>query len=483
MLNCFIYWDNGIEGMPPMIEYIYEHNLYISLKYNFNLVLISDNNITKYIDIHNKFFELKSNFKSDIIRYNILHKYGGIWLDTDVIILKNLNEIYNNFLETKYMCILDIEYDNSIGCASIFMKENTICSKYCVDFVNNYLDSNKPLECGCIGPNTVRTLYNEYPDLIKLNTYEIVKNGCNFISWKDDPGHEKDKWIMDQIDAEAKAQDIYINENCYYVITWTIYRKNDIKDDIINFVFKNKISVFHHLLNLSKLNQVTFNVLIATVGRPTLQNMINSLNNQLKENDCLTIVFDGHSSLPSFDFSKLKCKINQYFEPINLGYWGHGIRNKYSDLLEKRDFIMHADDDNIYSKDSFNFLREKCINTDTLYIGYMKVNKFIITPNKNIIKEGDIDTACGIIPYDLNLRGKWLERYGGDGAFYEQISVHANKIVFLEKICYIKNPSKVECIDNDISDISDISNNSKKTTLESKIFKNKYILYKYLKKC
>ena len=252
MLNCFIYWDNGIERMPPMIKYIYEHNLYTSLKYNFNLVLISDDNITKYIDIHNRFFELKSNFKSDIIRYNILHKYGGIWLDTDVIILKNLNEIYNNFLETKYMCILDIEYDNSIGCASIFMKENTICSKYCVDFVNNYLDSNKPLEWESIGPNTVRNLYNEYPDLIKLNSYNIVKNGCNFISWNDDPGYNKKKWIMDQKDAEAKAQDIYINENCYYVITWTIYRKNDIKDDIINFVFKNKMSVFYHLLNNCK---------------------------------------------------------------------------------------------------------------------------------------------------------------------------------------------------------------------------------------
>jgi glycosyltransferase involved in cell wall biosynthesis len=1109
MLNCFIYWDKGIEAMPTMIKYIYEHNLFISLKYNFNLVLISDDNIEKYIDVHNRFFELKSNFKSDIIRYNILHKYGGIWLDTDVIILKNLNEIYSDFLETKYMCMLDIEHYDAIGCASIFMKENTICSKYCVDYVNNYLDSDKPLEWGCIGPNTVRTLYNEYPDLIKLNTYEIVKNGCNFISRKDDPGHKKDKWIMDQIDAEAKAQDIYINENCYYVITWTIYRKNDIKDDIINFVFKNKMSVFYHLLNnckkdkigniivnntnqvlkditlinhsfrngysfllrikneestiekcildivdiadeiivvdnnssdntlniildlekkynnifvyqykidiprcgiehiqnfkngnkdntltnyynwtlskatfnkkikwdgdfyaikktldellnkyrnysnimavwfsgltlfihnndkyfknysyyneyrlfcneseqiwndciirnggnfcetsqnfvdtidnrqiyekpiyfeikntnkdefsgrstlfqdgrdkidfeilenlsnnkthdlliktidpyqsylnfkLNKLSrfvckkilllideydwafdnisksiiknsneyyfevtpyklfiqkikkkediykynhiiffgywganidildyfyskeyvnsinlciydyslwinnhnkkqeiiffknllyflkkidncmyaspfiynlikeknlfdlnnmfkcydgvdielfnymgydntlltkdklnigwignsnpnnhginngfliikkvvekmkekfnfnpqdsytctyithdkipnyleyidiivcfsmaegtpnqilessscgkcwistkvgiveelnntiennkcgiiidrdekalenalnylynnrnliiefgkngrnaiekswslkntvnnfyslikkydennkEITFNILIATVGRPSLQNMINSLNNQLNENDCLTIVFDGHLSLPSFDLSQLKCKVNQYFEPINLGYWGHAIRNKYSDLLEKRDFIMHADDDDIYIENTFNFFRKKCINTNTLYIGCMKFNKTII-PKNNIIKEGNIGTPCGIIPYDLNLKGKWLERSGGDGAFYEQISQYTNKILFLEKVFYIIRPTKLEHIndyDNNIN--SDISNNiisidksnNKGKVLERKFFKNKYILFKYFKKC
>lgn len=93
------------------------------------MVLINDDNVKNYIDIHNRFFELKSNFKSDIIRYFVLHKYGGIWLDADIIIIKNLNEIYNEFLKTKYSCMLDVEYDKVIGCASIFMKKNTKCSK------------------------------------------------------------------------------------------------------------------------------------------------------------------------------------------------------------------------------------------------------------------------------------------------------------------------------------------------------------------
>jgi hypothetical protein len=44
----------------------------------------------------------------------------------------------------------------------------------------------------------------------------------------------------------------------------------------------------------------------------------------------------------------------------------------------------------------------------------MKFNKTII-PRKNTIKEGNIGTPCGIIPYDLNLKGTWLYRFGGDG--------------------------------------------------------------------
>lgn len=171
---------------------------------------------------------------------------------------------------------------------------------------------------------------------------------------------------MKEENAKNKAQLLYLNKLCYYVITWTIYRINNIKEDIIEFIFKNKMSVFHHLLNFSKSNQVTFNILIATVGRPSLQNIINSLNDQLNSNDCLTIVYDNTCIIPIFDISKLKCKLVQYCEPTKLGFWGHGIRNKYSNLLEKKDFILHADDDDIYSKDSIEYLRKKCIDLDTL---------------------------------------------------------------------------------------------------------------------
>ena len=123
----------------------------------------------------------------------------------------------------------------------------------------------------------------------------------------------------------------------------------------------------------------SFNVLIATVGRPILQRMLDSLYDELNEIDCLTIVYDGHKTIPSFDLSKFKCKIIQYYEPIPLGHWGHGIRNKYASLLEKRDFVMHADDDDSYIKNSFNNLRNLIKSNDILY-----VTKMIILP-KNII--------------------------------------------------------------------------------------------------
>lgn len=186
---------------------------------------------------------------------------------------------------------------------------------------------------------------------------------------------------------------------------------------------------------------ITINVLIATIGRQRLQHMINSLNSQLTENDCLTIVFDGHKSIPKFDLSKIKAKVFQYYEPDALKYWGHGIRNKYASLLEKTDFVMHADDDDIYSPDAFQFIRKNINNLNTLYIYKLKRGSDISPPNNTLpFKVGSIGTPCGIIPYELNKKGIWAYRYGGDGLFYISIEKYAIDIKFINYIIYNVRP-------------------------------------------
>jgi hypothetical protein len=161
----------------------------------------------------------------------------------------------------------------------------------------------------------------------------------------------------------------------------------------------------------------TFNILIATIGKPQLQRMLDSLSPQLEESDCLTIVYDGHSIEPEFNLKNFKCKVITHCEPTALGYWGHGIRNKYAPLLEHRDFIMHADDDDKYYDHVFSKLRLLCLDKSMLYIGLMNFYGKAM-PITKTIKENEIGTPCGIIPYTLNTKGYWKERYGGDGQFY-----------------------------------------------------------------
>jgi len=162
--------------------------------------------------------------------------------------------------------------------------------------------------------------------------------------------------------------------------------------------------------------------------------MINSLIPQLHSCDHITVVYDGHQG--EVDLSGIRAKFHTYYEPVALGFWGHGIRNKYARIIEKTDFVMHADDDDIYTPGTFDNLRKLCKSSVCLYIAkFQKGN--IVYPLATYIKEGEIGTPCGIIQYDLNQRGKWLERRGGDGKFYEAIARFAKFKKFLDLLIYV----------------------------------------------
>ena len=185
----------------------------------------------------------------------------------------------------------------------------------------------------------------------------------------------------------------------------------------------------------------TFNVLIATVGRESLQTMLDSLKNQLNESDHLTIVFDGVKR-QNCVVTEFKCKVHIFEEPVALKYWGHAVRNKYASLLEKTDFVMHADDDDRYVPDAFDQLRKVCIDTkDTLYFAKMVMGAILPKDGKGIL--GNVGTPCGIIPYKFNTAGKWGLYGGGDGFFYKDISIVIKNVVWLPNIIYLVRNSKL----------------------------------------
>lgn len=193
----------------------------------------------------------------------------------------------------------------------------------------------------------------------------------------------------------------------------------------------------------------TFHILIATAGRPSLIKLLNSLKNELKKNDAIIIVFDGNdakkkSEISNFLFNEQKSYINVIEQIPNLGYWGHGIRNMYQDILKPEcTFIMHADDDDEYIQGSFNKLRQKCIDPNTLYfskmIKFYKSGEFKIIPNDNQIIMNNIGTPNGIIPTLISKNGKWGYHYGGDYAYYNELKDFALNIVFLDEVIYKVN--------------------------------------------
>ena len=206
----------------------------------------------------------------------------------------------------------------------------------------------------------------------------------------------------------------------------------------INNIRSQANSINSNIENKELLVVPTFNILIATIGRNSLEAMIESLSGQLNEDDCITIIFDNNKIRKINNIDNLKCKVIIINEIRKLGYWGHGIRNKYACLLERRDFILHADDDDAYFQGAFDKLRKLCIDPNITYIARMIMNKnFIPKPNIPRIIPGNISTQCGIIPYQYNHRSKWGNFYGGDATFYiDLINVPKIKFKFIKACIY-----------------------------------------------
>lgn len=197
-------------------------------------------------------------------------------------------------------------------------------------------------------------------------------------------------------------------------------------------------------LNANIIMKPTFHILISTVGRPSLEHMLNSLKDELTKNDAITIIFDGKNALKKSLFSNTwlkghKSKINIIESEETLGFWGHAARNKYQGILEPTtSFILNADDDDEYAPGAFGNLRLFCTDRNTLYVARMSIKKYdriVPSQNKQILKD-DIGTPCGIIPFHLANKSNWEYKYGGDFDYYNDLQYKIPNLVFLNLIIY-----------------------------------------------
>ena len=183
----------------------------------------------------------------------------------------------------------------------------------------------------------------------------------------------------------------------------------------------------------------SINILISTLGKKSIFRTLISLKDQLREEDFLTIIFDGVNTnidiITLFTKQNFKCNVNIIFEKEQQGFWGHGIRNKYNNL--QGDFIHHSDDDDEYLPDAIDNIKNICINNDIIYIfKIIRENGEVIWKNKEI-KINKISTQSGIIPNHINKEGYWELKYGGDFDFYKKITEN-NKVLYIDKIIYKK---------------------------------------------
>lgn len=189
---------------------------------------------------------------------------------------------------------------------------------------------------------------------------------------------------------------------------------------------------------MAEIDNISFHILLATMGKDSVFDMLVLLKKQLNNQDYLTIVFDG-PNLPNVEavtiFTKnFKCKVNIIVEPINLGYWGHAIRNKHKQLIG--DFVFHIDDDDTIPNDCMDTIRHHCTDKSKMYIFKMD-NRGDILWKTHSITFCQISTQMGIIPTKINDTSTFEYYYGGDFNFYKKIEDQGVEIEYVDKITYI----------------------------------------------
>lgn len=166
---------------------------------------------------------------------------------------------------------------------------------------------------------------------------------------------------------------------------------------------------------------ISLNVILTTIGRESLIRMFESLIGQLNPNDYLTVISDDNhpfvrALISDFNF---KCTVIHIANSESLGYWGHGSRNKYQNIL-LGDFLLNADDDDRYTAGAFDKIRE-AVKEKRLYIFKHEDNRNFAWSIAGKVELGNIGTSCGVIP-NTHFLPDWELVYGGDATFYIELA-------------------------------------------------------------
>jgi hypothetical protein len=251
--------------------------------------------------------------------------------------------------------------------------------------------------------------------------------------------------IQKELDLSDKKIDFY---DLYPDFNWQLYRdlnpylyiiglRNE-KEYMYNYLIEGRYK--GKIYKIDQKRDYSFHVLLATIGKLSIFNILSTLKNQLTKIDFLTIVFDGLEKSKNIDkvieFTKsFYCNVTIIVEEKNLGYWGHAIRNKYNDL--EGDFIYHIDDDDMLYDNSFEIIRKHCVDINMIYIFKIILENNSVVWNNKKIKISKISTQNGVIPAKMNREGFWKLEYGGDYYFYKDLFEKFN-MIFIDKIIYKK---------------------------------------------
>lgn len=95
--NIWMYWESKIGYYKPTYLNLCYKTIIKNCRNNCNIFLLNEKTIYNYLPELRLDLNKKCNIpqKADYIRLSLLKKYGGIWLDADIIVFKPLDKLFS----------------------------------------------------------------------------------------------------------------------------------------------------------------------------------------------------------------------------------------------------------------------------------------------------------------------------------------------------------------------------------------------------
>lgn len=219
--NLFIYWSGRDYKLIKMLRgLIYHHS---GSGNNYHIHFINRENVTKYCDIPRYFDNLMPAHQADWIRICVIKQYGGIWLDSDTLVMNDLSELFSHKKGFFTICTEGKLSNSVFGC-----KKDSELMNYWYQKASSKLKF-KTNNYEFIGNSLLTTAFTNEPSLFKDYHIYFPKDGLYSVNWK----NSADEFIHKEY---SNWRNILINNTPLIVLTNKVYKAcEDMSElDILN---------------------------------------------------------------------------------------------------------------------------------------------------------------------------------------------------------------------------------------------------------
>lgn len=185
-----MYWDHkpGFTSAPEYIQLCWE-SIHKHCGEDFDIHTVTTENVKQFLpNISNSFFDIAQiNNKSNFLRYTLLKEYGGIWLDSDLILFQSLKpmlELLTKEIDLVATASPTLRYGEP-ECGILVSKKGGAVITKAVAIIEHALSLRSPghvFQWGSLGPATIRQaikgkryMHMEHPLIMPIPSWEAFR--------------------------------------------------------------------------------------------------------------------------------------------------------------------------------------------------------------------------------------------------------------------------------------------------------------------